>query len=209
MQFERTHRSGWLIATVVAALLVQLVAAQLTLAHDEREHGRERGRVPQTGWIAERDEADDDDLERTEDDDEHLDRAGDDAHLEQDADEDDREDENAAGAVDAPVSAPPAESTPATPDTTTAHVPSAEAEANVSIANFSFQPATVSVTVGGAVTWTNSDGAQHTATGEAGTFNTGALRRGESYSQVFDQPGIYTYLCAFHPEMRGTVIVSP
>jgi plastocyanin len=58
------------------------------------------------------------------------------------------------------------------------------------------------------VTWTNQDFAPHTATADDGSFDTGRLDQGETGSVTFDQPGTYTYTCTFHPNMKGTVVVT-
>ncbi len=79
----------------------------------------------------------------------------------------------------------------------------------VRIAGFAFEPASVTVKVGGAVTWTNEDTAGHTATLDGGSCGTGTLQKGESGSIRFDAPGEYPYLCSIHPRMTGTVVVEP
>ncbi|MDF3039904.1 MAG: blue (type 1) copper domain protein [Thermomicrobiales bacterium] len=81
-------------------------------------------------------------------------------------------------------------------------------EAAVSIANFAFQPDTLQVAVGTAVTWTNSDSTAHTVTSDTGAFDAGALAPGASFTQTFTTPGTYTYHCQIHPFMTGTIVVS-
>ena len=78
----------------------------------------------------------------------------------------------------------------------------------VEITNFVFQPATVTIQVGDTVTWTNLDSAAHTATHTAASpLFDGVMSTGESFSYTFTQAGTFDYLCTFHPEMTGTVIV--
>jgi len=83
---------------------------------------------------------------------------------------------------------------------------SASGEGAVTIVDFSFQPTTLTVTPGTVVTWTNEDSAPHTATGD--NFDTGMLNRGDSKSVTVDTPGTYDYICAHHPSMKGSVLVS-
>lgn len=83
----------------------------------------------------------------------------------------------------------------------------AQATTSVTIVDFQFEPKTATVAPGDTVTWTNRDSAPHTAT-DRGEFDTGRLDKGESGSVTFDDPGTYGYICTFHPEMRGTVVVS-
>jgi plastocyanin len=59
------------------------------------------------------------------------------------------------------------------------------------------------------VTWTNLDGVAHTVTADDGSWGSGTLGQGATYSHVFTSPGTYTYHCAIHPFMTGTVTVTP
>jgi plastocyanin len=77
----------------------------------------------------------------------------------------------------------------------------------VAITGFVFQPAKVTVKAGQTVTWTNDDPADHTVTGEGGAFTSETLGQGAHFRMVFDRPGTYRYICALHPEMKGTVVV--
>jgi len=80
------------------------------------------------------------------------------------------------------------------------------ADASVTIADFAFAPATVTISAGESVTWTNQDGTDHTATGSG--FDTEALGTGESSTITFDTAGTFAYDCAIHPTMHGEVIVE-
>jgi plastocyanin len=77
----------------------------------------------------------------------------------------------------------------------------------VTISGFAFGPATLTVTAGDTVTWTNDDSVAHTATSTTGAFDTGELEQGESASVTFTSPGTYPYLCTPHPEMTGQIMV--
>jgi plastocyanin len=79
---------------------------------------------------------------------------------------------------------------------------------SVSIANFAFQPAWISVPAGTTVSWFNNDGVSHTVTSDSGAFDSGAIAPGGSFGVTFSAPGAYTYHCAFHPMMTGTVVVT-
>lgn len=83
------------------------------------------------------------------------------------------------------------------------------AAANVSIANFAFGPASVTVHVGDAVTFTNNDGVTHTVTFKDGSAGTDSLEPGQSFTRKFDHAGTFDYFCSFHPYMTGTVVVAP
>lgn len=77
----------------------------------------------------------------------------------------------------------------------------------MTIEDFSFQPASVTVNVGDSVTWTNADEAAHSATADDGSFDTGTFGKGESRSHEFTEAGTYSYICTPHPSMKGTVRV--
>jgi plastocyanin len=74
--------------------------------------------------------------------------------------------------------------------------------------DFMFAPASLTVTAGSTVTWTNKDDEPHTVTSDSGLFRSGALDTNESFSFKFDKPGTYHYLCSIHPRMLGTIVVQ-
>jgi plastocyanin len=84
----------------------------------------------------------------------------------------------------------------------------AEATA-VEIVDFAYNPASVTVPVGGSITWTNADGVPHTATGlDREALQSGAIASGAEYTATFDTAGTIEYFCEFHPNMKGTVVVE-
>jgi plastocyanin len=82
------------------------------------------------------------------------------------------------------------------------------ADGSVTIANFAFDPATVTVNVGDSVTWNNQDGTAHTATAGDASFDTGNIAAGGSATITFDTAGTFAYVCSIHPQMAGTVVVQ-
>jgi plastocyanin len=81
-------------------------------------------------------------------------------------------------------------------------------ETAVAISGFAFDPASLDVPVGATVTWTNDDGTQHTVTARDGSFDSGGLTQGQTFSQTFDTPGTFEYFCSFHPTMTATITVA-
>ena len=75
------------------------------------------------------------------------------------------------------------------------------------IAAYQFSPDTFQVSVGDTVTWTNTGDQPHTITAADGSFDSGLIAPGQSFSFAFQAPGAYTYACAPHPWMKGTVTV--
>ena len=80
----------------------------------------------------------------------------------------------------------------------------------VTISNFAFSPANITVKAGTKVTWTNADTAGHTVTETDSTAGpkSSTLSKGQSYSFTFTTPGTYHYDCSIHPYMTGTVTVT-
>jgi plastocyanin len=78
----------------------------------------------------------------------------------------------------------------------------------VSITNFAFSPATLTVPVGGTVTWTNHDEEPHTVVASDGSFHSPGLGTNASYSYTFPTAGSFDYICSIHPFMHGTVVVT-
>jgi plastocyanin len=81
------------------------------------------------------------------------------------------------------------------------------AETKVSIDNFTFAPAAITVKVGDTVTWTNRDDIPH-AVVSAGKFRSKALDTDDSFSFTFTAAGDYPYFCSLHPHMTGTIKVE-
>ena len=81
------------------------------------------------------------------------------------------------------------------------------AETKISIDNFTFSPASLTVKVGDTVTWTNRDDIPH-ALVSAGKFRSKALDTDDSFSFTFTAAGNYPYFCSLHPHMTGTIKVE-
>jgi plastocyanin len=79
----------------------------------------------------------------------------------------------------------------------------------VTIADFSFTPQTVTITRNQYVTWKNTGAVTHTATDDASAWNSGGVAPGAVTSVFFSTPGSFSYHCAIHPGMTGTVVVNP
>lgn len=80
----------------------------------------------------------------------------------------------------------------------------------VSIKNFAFSPAAITVKVGTTVTWTNNDSTTHTVTSTDSpvSFDSGNLAPGKTYSFTFTKAGGYKYHCSIHTDMVGSVTVT-
>lgn len=76
--------------------------------------------------------------------------------------------------------------------------------------SYSFLPLQVTVVIGvnNTVNWVNDDNAAHTITAKDGSFDSGNMASGSSYTYTFTTPGTFTYYCAYHSWMVGTVVVK-
>lgn len=89
-----------------------------------------------------------------------------------------------------------------------------DGETVVGILDFAFVPATVTVEAGERITWVNCEpgagegGIVHTTTADDGRWDSPLLARGEIFQQVIGDAGSFTYHCAPHPFMTGTVVVE-
>lgn len=80
----------------------------------------------------------------------------------------------------------------------------------VMLRSYLFVPDTLNVKTGMTVTWANGDdGLAHTVTAADGSFDSGRLGSGSTFSHTFDTAGTFAYQCTIHPKsMQGTVVVT-
>jgi plastocyanin len=78
----------------------------------------------------------------------------------------------------------------------------------VKIQDDSFVPATLTVSAGQSVTFTNDDDDAHTVTATDSSFDSKGLDTSGSWHHTFATPGVYKYFCELHPFMRGTIVVK-
>jgi amicyanin len=100
------------------------------------------------------------------------------------------------------------QSPPASASATTADAPAPQGGTAVSISDFKFNPATLTVPVGTTVTWTNKDEEPHTIAAKDGSFHSPGIDTHGTYSFTFTTAGSYDYTCSIHPFMTGTVVVT-
>jgi plastocyanin len=101
----------------------------------------------------------------------------------------------------------------------------------VTIQDFTFSPASRTITAGTTVRWTNNGPSAHTTVSDMGAWSSGVLSppgsgggmsgmnggggsAGGTFDFTFMQPGTYPYHCAIHPPSMfpgfiGTVTVTP
>jgi plastocyanin len=86
--------------------------------------------------------------------------------------------------------------------------PASAATSAVQIKSTGFAPATVSINQGDSVKWTNTDTKNHQVVANDGSFASGILAPGKSYSHAFGVGGTFRYHDGLHPTLRGTVNVK-
>ena len=79
----------------------------------------------------------------------------------------------------------------------------------VTIDNFAFAPAAITVKAGTAVTWTNKDEEPHSVVSTDEPMRSPTLAgQDNTFTHTFTKPGRYAYNCGIHPFMHGTVEVT-
>ena len=81
----------------------------------------------------------------------------------------------------------------------------------ITVKNFGFDPAELTVAAGTEVEWTDLAG-RHNIQADDGSFKSVVLAAGGTFKHRFDRPGVYRYFCEFHGaagghDMAGVVTV--
>lgn len=79
----------------------------------------------------------------------------------------------------------------------------------MTIVDYTYKPAAITVAPGATVSFSNEDSTAHTATSkDSGLFDTDAIQPGKSGAVTLEKAGTFTYYCVFHPFMKGTIVVE-
>lgn len=114
---------------------------------------------------------------------------------------------------------PPVTPAPATtslpPATTTPAATEAPPDGTViTIGDLFFRPSTITLSVGDTVVWRNDGSFPHTTTAgtpgnRTGSWHSGTLSNGETFSTTFEMAGTFQYFCTIHPnDMQATITVT-
>jgi plastocyanin len=83
------------------------------------------------------------------------------------------------------------------------------ATSTITIENFAFTPAAITVNAGTTVTWTNNDDEPHSVVSSDEPMRSPTLAgKANAFSHTFTKPGRYAYNCGIHPFMHGTLEVT-
>jgi plastocyanin len=76
------------------------------------------------------------------------------------------------------------------------------------LATAAFVPNPVTLSVGGVLTWMNTDTTTHDMVSDTALWDSGRMPSGASYQFTFSSRGSFPYHCSIHPGMVGTVVVQ-
>jgi plastocyanin len=83
-----------------------------------------------------------------------------------------------------------------------------EKKVQVTIDNFNYSPADLTIAPGTTVVWVNRDDVPHTVTSTEKKFSSRALDTDEQFTFTFNEKGTFDYYCSIHPKMTARVTVK-
>jgi len=88
--------------------------------------------------------------------------------------------------------------------------PTTKVVTTIHMRNNSFVPSELTALPGTGITWINDDGIVHSLkmSGTGAGFNSGDILPGVQWSYTFAREGTFAISCAYHPDMKGTVIIK-
>jgi plastocyanin len=80
--------------------------------------------------------------------------------------------------------------------------------------DFAYKPPTLTIPAGTTVTFINDDDTAHTITAVdqlngKPIFDSGNMDQGQKWTHTFQTVGTFKYVCAYHPFMKATIVVTP
>jgi plastocyanin len=79
----------------------------------------------------------------------------------------------------------------------------------INIKNMTYSPKTLTIAPGDTVEWFNPENIPHMVNSDTGAeLQSPLFNQGTNYQHLFNKAGKYTYHCAVHPTMLGTIIVK-
>ena len=70
-----------------------------------------------------------------------------------------------------------------------------------------FVPSRSEVAAGTTITWTNNDPVTHTVTADDGSWDSGPIEPGKTWSRTFTEAGEVAVHCTPHPFMKAVIVV--
>ncbi len=78
----------------------------------------------------------------------------------------------------------------------------------VAIRQMKFVPEVLEVKAGDRIVWVNEDIFPHTVTATDGSPDSGLMKQNQTWTWIPDEKGEHAYVCAYHPTMKGKVVVK-
>ena len=78
----------------------------------------------------------------------------------------------------------------------------------ITIHDFAFVPADITVSRGDTIVWSNADFVPHTATARDGAWDSKSIDGSSAWRTVASAAGRHQYYCVFHPTMKAAVVVQ-
>jgi plastocyanin len=75
------------------------------------------------------------------------------------------------------------------------------------VEDMTFKPQVLALRRGDRVIWLNRDLFAHTVTQAGGLFDSKELKPGATWTWAAGTSGTFPYVCAFHPTMKGKLVV--
>lgn len=93
----------------------------------------------------------------------------------------------------------------------TAHAETGQGRGDVTVdvVDMAFAKPSVTVPVGGSVTWRFQDQMSHSSTSDNGFWDSDLQSAGDTFVRAFASAGTFGYYCSTHDDMRGRVQVRP
>ena len=82
-----------------------------------------------------------------------------------------------------------------------------QAGVTIKMTQEAFVPAQLTVMAGVPITWINNDTVPHSVTAQDGTFDSGPILAGKTFSWTPKHAGDVAYHCIFHPSMTASLTV--
>lgn len=79
---------------------------------------------------------------------------------------------------------------------------------NIKILEYTFLPRLITINAGDQITWTNADVPTHSVVADDGSFSSGDLVKGASYTYQFKTAGNYSYHCGLHKQNTAKIVVN-
>lgn len=87
-------------------------------------------------------------------------------------------------------------------------MPDEQADHIVEIHKMKFQTRLLNVKIGDTVTWINKDIVPHTATAKDKSWDSGQLKKGESFTLTITDQTSLDYFCFYHRQMKAKLVLT-